>query len=589
MKIALVQTPGWGRECPPFALACLAGYVRANGHEAVCFDLNNAFYHNSPGYERMWADKDYYSFWENPSRIQTLVQENESVIEGYVDDILATQAPVIGFATHTTSFLVSLEISRRIKRKEPGRIIVFGGPQCSREQAGFRFAKDPVVDAVVVGEGEATLLAVLDSVARSGRLEPMAGLILRVGDEIRDCGDRELISDINSLPIPDYSDFADDIRKGRYADPRRLEIFDGRGCVRTCHFCSEWQFWRRFRSMSGERMFEEIRSQVQMFPQVDYFYFIGSLLNGNVKALERFCDLVIESGMKIRWAGQAVVNLKMDKRLLGKMAQAGCVWLGFGIESGSQRLRDLQNKKFTNENAYETFKAAHSSGISTQINIMFGMPEETREDFQETLRFLVRNRPHLDTVLASQSFCVIDKNTALYNRPEEFGIRGQEHHLYWDSNDGKNDYPERFRRYEEFCRLALQLRIPETSGILAVKPDKWYLLGEFYRYKKQMFKAIACFRRSLRLESVNKTTIAALAACYEDISRLDRARGYLELALANGSKSSGADGMEMELKNQMARVPELDGNAERVFREIRREKWVSALRNGKSLAQKISN
>ncbi len=103
---------------------------------------------------------------------------------------------------------------------------------------------------------------------------------------------------------------------------------------------------------------------------------------------------------------------------------------------------------------------------------MFGLPTETRDDFAMTLEFLKRNRENIDTILASQSFCVIDKGTYLYNNPDEFGIKYRNHHLYWESNNGENDFCERFKRYEEFCKLALSLGIPETSGVLKNKPDK---------------------------------------------------------------------------------------------------------------------
>lgn len=522
VKLALIQCPGWGRECPPFSLACLAAYARSKGHEVRCHDLNNALYHEASELDHVWRDKDYYSFWENPSRVAELVAAHEPFIDAYVDRILAEGARVAGFTTHTTSYLVSLEIARRLKRKDPSIVVVFGGPQCSREQAAFRFAADPAVDAVAVGEGEETLVALLEVVARDGRAAPLPGLILRHEGRVVDCGDRPLLADIGALPFPDYSDFADDIRARRYADPSRLEIFDSRGCVRTCDFCSEWQYWKRFRTMSGERMFAELAHQKRLFPQVDYFYFIGSLVNGSMKDLRRFCERLIASGIKVRWAGQAIVNPAMDEEMLALMAAAGCVWLGFGVESGSEAVRWRINKKFTNENAFKTLKAAHSAGIATQINVMFGMPTETREDFQETLKFLVRNRHHIDTVLASQSFTVIDKNTALHADPGRFGVTGQDHHLYWDSNEGANDYAERFRRYEEFCELALQLRIPETSGVLRAKPDKWRLLGDFYAHKRLWTKAVACYRRSIRLEGVDAGLAEALDRCYEALGRQDR-------------------------------------------------------------------
>jgi pyruvate-formate lyase-activating enzyme len=480
--LALVQCPGWGRECPPYALACLAAYARREGFSVACFDLNNGLYDASPALRRMWDDKDYYSFWEDRAKVGRLVAENEALVDGFVERILASGAKVVGFSTHTTSFLVSLEVARRIKRRDPSRLVVFGGPQCSRAQAARPFAEEPCVDAVVSGEGELTLVELLRRVEAGLPLEPMPGLLLRHEGRVVDGGERPPLMDLDSLPIPDYSDFAADIREGRYADPQRLELFDSRGCVRTCHFCSEWQFWERFRAMSGDRIFAEVKAQMALYPGVRRFYFIGSLLNGSMKSLERFCDLVIASGLDVRWQGQAIVSPAMDERMLAKMARAGCEWLGFGIESGSEALRARMNKKFTNENAFKTLRAARRAGIKAQINIMFGLPTETREDFEQTLSFLARVRPHVDTVLASQSFAVIDKDTILHREPARFGVTGQDHHLFWEG-EGGNDYPERFRRYEEFCRAALALGLPETSGVLREKPDKWKLLAEHALHK----------------------------------------------------------------------------------------------------------
>lgn len=110
--------------------------------------------------------------------------------------------------------------------------------------------------------------------------------------------------------------------------------------------------------MSAERMLGEIEYQMNKYPGVNHFYFIGSLLNGNPRTLERFCDLVIKKRVKFSWEGQAIVHPQMDKRIIKKMAKAGCVWLGYGIESGSEKLRTRINKKFSNKNAIETLKAS---------------------------------------------------------------------------------------------------------------------------------------------------------------------------------------------------------------------------------------
>jgi radical SAM superfamily enzyme YgiQ (UPF0313 family)/MoaA/NifB/PqqE/SkfB family radical SAM enzyme len=507
-EAVLAQCPGWGRSAPPYAPAALAAYLRArSAHRALCLDLNSRVYRAS-GSPELWDDKDLYSMWEDGPAVARLISANEALIDGFVDEILATGALLVGFTVHTTSFLFTLELARRIKARAPEKLILLGGPQCSRSQSALKLAAEPCVDAVCTGEGEEVLLKVLDSAAAGRGVPEIPGLILnKGGGKVKDCGDAPGPADLDALPFPDYSDFAADMAAGSYGDPRRLEILDSRGCPTRCNFCSEWQFWKSYRSMSGARIFAEIEHQVLKHPGVSHFYFAGSLINGRPAELEQFCDRVTDSGLKITWEGQAAVHPAMTA-LAPKLAASGCSWLGVGIESGSLRLLKAMHKPIDLKAALANLRAYAQSGIKAQANFMFGLPGETRADFERTLKFLVQARPFLDSVLASQSFCVLDKNTPLYNDAAAFGIEGREHHLYW--RQGRNTYPERLKRYEEFCRLALFLGLPETSGVLRVKPDKWLLLGDYYLHAGDRKKAATCYRRSFKTENFRETAARRL-------------------------------------------------------------------------------
>lgn len=125
-------------------------------------------------------------------------------------------------------------------------------------------------------------------------------------------------------------------------------------------------------------------------------------------------------------------------------------------------------------------------------------------------------RPHIETVLASQSFTVIDKGTEPHAHPGRFGVAGEDHHLYWTSNEGENDYAERSRRHEEFCRVAIALGVPETSGILREKPDKWRLLGEYALHRRDWLGAVRALRRALRREPGDEGLLAGLARAREE-------------------------------------------------------------------------
>jgi radical SAM superfamily enzyme YgiQ (UPF0313 family)/MoaA/NifB/PqqE/SkfB family radical SAM enzyme len=482
-KIALIQAPGWGRDCPPYAMALLSAIVRRAGYAAHCFDLNNNLYYSSPQkLRKYWDDKDLYSFWSDRGSMEVFCQENERMIDFQVKKILNSGARIAGFTVHFTSVLFSLEVARRIKAADKDKIIVFGGPHCSRQLMGLDLIKEDAVDIVITGEGDLIVIELIKQVEQKGRVDFVKGALIKKDGNLIDCGECDIEADLDNLPFPDYADFRDDMASGLYQDPARLEILDSRGCINRCHFCSEWQLWRSFRSMGGKRIFDEIAFQMRLFPWVNHFYFIGSLLNGNAESLSDFCDEVIRIGIKISWSGQAIVSPKMSKSLLEKMKKAGCVWLGYGIESGSQEMLDRMHKKLSLDVAEQVLRDTHDAGIMVQANFMFGLPTETRSDSQQTLQFLKRNRQNIDSVLASQSFCVIDKGTYIYDHPKEFGLVDREHHLFWEGADG-NTYPERFRRYEEFCGLALSLGLPETSGVLRQKPDKQQLLNDYSVYR----------------------------------------------------------------------------------------------------------
>lgn len=523
MKTALVRCPWWVRYCPPYILAFFATLLRKKGHEIHCFDLNNSMYYESaPEYRKYWDSRDYYSFWENPAFVQKFLSEN--IFKKIVDRIFETGAKVICFTTHTPNVLISLELAKKIKQKDKEKIVIFLGHKCSRAQMAFDFIKEPHVDYVCTGEADIALcelLEKLDKQARRVELPECRGFLLKRNGKIIDCGNPQIVEDMDSLPFPEYNDFLED-KEMPYSQPGRLDILDSRGCVNACHFCYERLYWQNYRTMSGSKIYEQICCHREKYPWIDYFYFNGLLLNGNQNTLKDFCDLVIENKLNIRWAGQAMVRQDMSGDFLGKMKSAGCEWLYYGIESGSQKVLNKMNRKYKVEDAVRVLGDTHRSGIKVQINVMFGFPTETEEDFKDTLNFLNQVRPYIDSVLASQSFCTLEKETYMRRHPEEFGITGDVHHLYWKSMDGKNNYQERFKRYEEFCRIALSLGLPETSGVLSKKPDKWVLLGDYWFHEKDYKKAAECYEKSINEEEKNKLIYMKLARSYEKINEPEK-------------------------------------------------------------------
>jgi len=236
--------------------------------------------------------------------------------------------------------------------------------------------------------------------------------------------------------------------------------------------------------MSGVRCFREIRSHLNTFPGVRYFYFLDPLLNGNIRELHLFCDLIADAAHRrmipaIQWSGNGIIRREMTSALLHKMRAAGCVALAYGIESGSQRVLDLMRKRFKVADAEAVIRATHEAGIEVSLNFMFGFPGEIEADFQETIGFLRRNSGSIDKVMPSDSFCYIDKGTYLYEHGAEFGVEPDPHTAFWKTIDGSNTYPGRLNRFERFCEVASSLGLGIGAGREKVKLFKEKSLGQY--------------------------------------------------------------------------------------------------------------
>ncbi|MFH1415461.1 MAG: radical SAM protein [Elusimicrobiota bacterium] len=531
MRIALVKCPWWVRYCPPYILAFFSTLLRNKGHEVSVFDMNNSLYYEcSSEYRKYWDNRDYYSLWENPSFVEQLF--TDSVFKENVKKITSQHPGMVCFTTHTPNTLISLELARKIKETDSDIVTVFMGHKASRAQMAFDFIAQDHVDYVCTGEADIALPELIEKLEGGndkGGLPRCPGFLVKEGKDIIDCGDPQVVSDLDALLFPEYDDFTEDMRTMPYSQPGRIDILDSRGCINDCHFCYERLFWQKYRTMSGRRLFEQITYHIDKMPETDYFYFNGLLLNGSLKVLDEFCELVLENSLSIRWAGQAMIRKDMTPELLKKMNAAGCEWLYFGVESGSGRVLEKMNKRHRPEEAVEVLKNTYEAGINAQINIVFGFPGETEEDFFETLDFLKKVRPYINNVLASQSFCTLEKGTYLRNNPSEFGISSGDHHLYWKAD--KNDYALRFDRYERFCQYALGIGVPETSGVLLKKPDKWALLGDYYSYEGDHARAAGCYERSLNEEARNRDTYSKLAENFEKQGDFRRAIENYEAAL----------------------------------------------------------
>jgi radical SAM superfamily enzyme YgiQ (UPF0313 family) len=488
MKIALTLCPSWGIETPHLGIALLSANLRRHGYEVEVHDFNIRV-HNWDKEKGLWkSEEDVH--WEDEDSLRCFIHNNDEILTSFVDEVLSTDPQVIGFSVYNTTKRLSLELAKRIKQTDKSKIIICGGQMCFPKQAAESIIREPVVDAVVIGEGDKVIVNLMEKFAKTGKPGPCPGVLYKDNGEIIDCGMALPIMDMDSLLYPDFSDF--DLRL--YDNPAQLPILSGRGCPYQCAFCNTKLFWIKYRSMNGDRIFEEVLYQLNKYEDVHFFTFNDHTVNANMRALFRFVDLAIElktekgkerrNYSELSWRGAAVIREEMDREFINKLKLSGCIELEFGIESASNRVRRLMRKPPDDIKLIErVIRDTTQAGIGVRANFMFGFPGETEEDFEQTLEFLKRNKDYFVQVHPSETFCHIDPNTYMYNHPEEFAITNYKNNsLYWESVDGKNIYSERLRRHQAFCQLANSLKIPLSPGGHKILLHKQHFVDEYNRY-----------------------------------------------------------------------------------------------------------
>ncbi len=485
--LALIQAPAWGINTPPLATATLTAFMRNEGYKVIPLDFNIASLHiRSEQFMRSWDLAESLVFWYTKEDVMRFATAHKAYLERWTDYAIGSGAGVIGFSIYGSSLHMSLYLAELIKKKKESVVVVFGGPHMSRFMAGTSTIESPYVDIVVDGEGELTLKEIMQRLKEGKELYGCRGTIQKAPEGVKIFEERELIKDISHLPYPDFTDF--DFKL--YAKPESLPMMSSRGCPNRCIYCNEKPFWKRYRARNADSMFNEFMHQLKLYPRIKFIEFHDSVINGNIRELERFCDLIIENNIKVYWSGQAVIRKEMDFRLLSKLGRAGCISLGYGVETASTILMESIGKVLSKDSDIGRILAeGRKAGVNNSVNFMFGLPGETEEDFTEVLKFLRKNKDYIGTVNPSPSFCGFAPGTKGYEEPEKYGIDFSDGPVFWKSDNGRNNYEVRLHRFEAFCRLVDDLKIDTTYPHRKLL-NRDEMLRDYYLKTGQIKKAL---------------------------------------------------------------------------------------------------
>ncbi|MBU1926046.1 MAG: B12-binding domain-containing radical SAM protein [Candidatus Omnitrophica bacterium] len=395
MKILLVQCPVYDVEMPPLGLASLAAALKKAGFFVQVMDINVDFFHSRPDYKKFWNPESYDLCL--PGNFFLKGDDLEEITEIYLKKILETQADIIGFSVQTTSSAFSINLAARIKQAEPAKIIIFGGPECLREeQPGFFLLEPGRGDYLVLGEAEEALVKLAQQISRKESAQDCNGLVIRRGQELITTGNANIIEDLDYIPNPDFSLFSLD----KYLHRNALPVLMSRGCINRCAFCVDTWYQARYRRRSCGRVVEEISDLHKNF-LLRRLKFNDLLINGDHKFLEDFCDTLRRAGLKdLYWSANMTIHSALNEDILKKMYACGCRLLAFGVESASNGVLKAMGKGYTKDEILRNLKLTSRAGIYTSTNWIVGFPGETREDLMETIEFIAE---HKDVIYAASA------------------------------------------------------------------------------------------------------------------------------------------------------------------------------------------
>ncbi len=446
MRAVFVFPPAWAPWAPSYAMGLLSAAAKRRGHEFIGLDMNIEV-HNAVAvpHREWWLDHNVLG-WCNNSILDELWTRYPALLDGLVAQVVSAGAPLCAFSVTSASSNFARRMAKMIKQRSPSMTILFGGPHCFRSEAGLDLLADPAIDAICTGEGDLVWPDFLDAFEENGfRLRDVRGICYKRPDgQIVDCGDPELVTDLDSVPYADYSSV--DLRK--YSIQNRLCLMMSRGCINRCAFCSEGPNFKKYRCRSAANLFEEVRRSVNWLRKSSdarpHINFSDSLINGRPEILEAFCDQVIREDISFTWGGMALFRKEMTRGLLAKMKQAGFVEVMWGLESGCNETLRLMNKRtFTVEMAEEIIRNASELGIDQCANIIVGFPGETETMFLETLEFVRRNLHYFRAL--GLPLLEIRRNSRVHDKYQEYGIESPETTM-WQTTDHVNTFPLRMAR-----------------------------------------------------------------------------------------------------------------------------------------------
>lgn len=304
---------------------------------------------------------------------------------------------VVGLTAVTSTYISAVNIAKNIKKRF-SITTVLGGIHATVDSMAC--AEEKAFDFIVVGEGECTVIELVDNIMEGVRdFSHIKGLVYREKDgEIVSTGERKLASNLDDFPFP---------ARHLIRNPSNYEPIDAtflpvapiivsRGCPGRCTYCQVkniFGFYLRFRS--PQNVIEEIRELVYKY-KVKEIHFLDDVFTANRNFILKFCSLLKEEPYKLHLEVPNGLRPDMvDEKILMALKEVGLRNVRFGIETGNERVSKLIKKDIKKDRVREVMSLSKKLGLGTWGFFMIGLPGDDEKSIMDTINFAIELDPKI--------------------------------------------------------------------------------------------------------------------------------------------------------------------------------------------------
>lgn len=366
----------------PLSLGYLAGTIRKETDWDVMVYNADFFYPPETIKVSYLASAGFDNYLNNLKDLSKKIwQEVKSTILEY-------KPTVVGITAKSQNFASCCLVAKFTKEVDEQIMVVVGGPHPS--MVGPDVLNCANIDVAVKGEGENTIVELLNAIESRLMFDGIKGICYRENGQIVENPPRELIKDLDSLCFPHQS--APEVLKDYNQYPLRAFscIFAIRGCPFNCFFCGSRKVWtRKVRFRSVENVIKEIKSLQKM--GLKAVHFDDDTFGVSKKYITDLCNAIITHCPGLKWSCEIHVKL-VSEQIISLMKTAGCHTVQVGVESGNNEILKAMRKNITIEEALSACEIIEKHGIMLEVFFIVGFPQETEETLNDTVKAIRKSK-----------------------------------------------------------------------------------------------------------------------------------------------------------------------------------------------------